>query len=130
MTAMLEYKIRQRGDVTILDLSGRISAGEALAFGPGSGVVLGDIIGELAKKGQRKVLLNLKGVKYIDSSGMGDVMRSFTSLRRQGGELKLLSPAPMVLEVLQIAHFHKVLEIKDDESLAVQSFSEPIAATG
>ncbi|HUC31060.1 MAG TPA: STAS domain-containing protein, partial [Candidatus Acidoferrum sp.] len=129
MTAMLEYKIRQRGDVTILDLSGRISAGEALAFGPGSGVVLGDIIGELAKKGQRKVLLNLKDVKYIDSSGMGDVMRSFTSLRRQGGELKLLSPAPMVLEVLQIAHFHKVLEIKDDESLAVQSFSEPIAAT-
>jgi len=127
---MLEYKIRQRGDVTILDLSGRISAGEALAFGPGSGVVLGDIIGELAKKGQRKVLLNLKDVKYIDSSGMGDVMRSFTSLRRQGGELKLLSPAPMVLEVLQIAHFHKVLEIKDDESLAVQSFSEPIAATG
>jgi anti-sigma B factor antagonist len=130
MTAMLEYKIRQRGDVTILDLSGRISAGEALAFGPGSGVVLGDIIGELANKGQRKVLLNLKDVKYIDSSGMGDVMRSFTSLRRQGGELKLLSPAPMVLEVLQIAHFHKVLEIKDDESLAVQSFSEPIAATG
>jgi anti-sigma B factor antagonist len=93
-------------------------------------VVLGDVIGELAKKGQRKVLLNLKDVKYIDSSGMGDVVRSFTSLRRQGGELKLLSPAPMVLGVLQIAHLHKVLEIKDDESLAVQSFSEPIAATG
>ena len=127
---MLEYKIRQRGDVTILDLSGRISAGEALAFGPGSGVVLGDIIGELAKKGQRKVLLNLKDVKYIDSSGMGDVVRSFTNLRRQGGELKPLSPAPMVLEVLQIAHLHKILQIKDDESLAVQSFSEPIAATG
>lgn len=101
---MLESKIRQRGDVTILDLSGRISAGEALAFGPGSGVVLGDVIGELAKKGQRKVLLNLKDVKYIDSSGMGDVVRSFTSLRRRGGELKLLSPAPMVLEVLQTAH--------------------------
>ena len=127
---MLEYKIRQRGDVTILDLSGRISAGEALAFGPGSGVVLGDIIGELAKKGQRKVLLNLKDVKYIDSSGLGDVVRSLTSLRRQGGELKLLSPAPKVLEVLRITHLHKVLEIKDDESLAVQSFSEPIAATG
>jgi anti-sigma B factor antagonist len=130
MTAMLEHKIRQRGDVTILDLSGRISVGEAVAFGPGSGVVLGEIIGELAKKGQRKILLNLKDVKYIDSSGMGDVVRSFTSLRRQGGELKLLSPAPMVLEVLRITHLHKVLEIKDDESLAVQSFSEPIAATG
>jgi anti-sigma B factor antagonist len=130
MTAMLEYKVRLRGDVTVLDLSGRISVGEALAFGPGSGVVLGDVIGELAKKGQRKVLLNLKDVKYIDSSGIGDVVRSFTSLRRQGGQLKLLSPAPMVLEVLRITHLHKILEIKDDESLAVQSFSEPIATTG
>ena len=127
---MLEYKVRLRGDVTILDLSGRISVGEALAFGPGSGVVLGDVIGELAKKGQRKVLLNLKDVKYIDSSGIGDVVRSFTSLRRQGGQLKLLSPAPMVLEVLRITHLQKILEIKDDESLAVQSFSEPIATTG
>jgi anti-sigma B factor antagonist len=93
-------------------------------------VVLGDVIGELAKKGQRKVLLNLKDVKYIDSSGIGDVVRSFTSLRRQGGQLKLLSPAPMVLEVLRITHLQKILEIKDDESLAVQSFSEPIATTG
>jgi len=127
---MLEYKVRLRGDITILDLSGRISVGEALAFGPGSGVVLGDVIGELAKKGQRKVLLNLKDVKYIDSSGIGDVLRSFTSLRRQGGQLKLLSPAPMVLEVLRITHLQKILEIKDDESLAVQSFSDPIATAG
>lgn len=66
---MLEYKIRRSGDVTLLDLSGRISVGEALAFGPGSGVVLASVIGELVKKGQRKILLNLKDVKYIDSSG-------------------------------------------------------------
>jgi anti-sigma B factor antagonist len=83
MTAMLEYKIRQSGDVTMLDLSGRISVGEALAFGPGSGVVLADVIGELSKKGQRKILLNLKAVKYIDSSGLGELVRNYTSLRRQ-----------------------------------------------
>src|ERR1700730_1266352 len=83
MTAMLEYKIRQSGDVTMLDLSGRISVGEALAFGPGSGVVLADVIGELAKKGQRKILLNLKAVKYIDSSGLGELVRNYTSLRRR-----------------------------------------------
>ena len=65
---MLEYKIRQSGDVTMLDLSGRISVGEALAFGPGSGVILADVIGELAKKGQRKILLNLNAVKYIDKA--------------------------------------------------------------
>ena len=125
---MLDYKIRQAGDVTILDLAGRISVGEALAFGPGSGTVLGDVIRELANKGHRKILLNLRDVKYIDSSGMGDVVRSFTSLRRQGGDLKLFGPTPPVLEVLRITNLHKVLEIKDDEASAVQSFSKQTAA--
>jgi len=69
-------------------------------------------------------------VRYIDSSGVGDLMRSVTSLRQQGGDLKLLSPAPMVLEVLRITRLDSVLEIKDDELLAVQSFSEPYATTG
>jgi anti-sigma B factor antagonist len=124
MTAMLEYKIRQTRDVTILDLSGRISVGEALAFGPGSGTVLSDVIRDLASKGHRKILLNLKDVKYIDSSGMGDVMRSFTGLQRLGGELKLLSPAPRVLEVLQVTRLHKVLKIEDDEVSAIQAFSK------
>jgi anti-sigma B factor antagonist len=127
---MLEYKDRQQGEVTILDLSGRISVGEALAFGPGSGLILGDVIRELAKKGHKKILLNLKDVKYIDSSGVGDLVRSATSLRRQGGDLKLLSPTPMMLEVLRITRLDNVFEIKDDELLAVQSFSEPFAATG
>jgi anti-sigma B factor antagonist len=125
---MLEYKIRQAGDVTILDLAGRISVGEALAFGPGSGTVLGDVIRELANKGHEKILLNLRDVKYIDSSGMGDVVRSFTSLRRQGGDLKLFGPTPPVLEVLRITNLHKVLEIKDDEASAIQSFSQQTAA--
>ncbi len=125
---MLDYKIRQAGDITILDLAGRISVGEALAFGPGSGTVLGDVIRELANKGHRKILLNLRDVKYIDSSGMGDVVRSFTSLRRQGGDLKLFGPTLPVLEVLRITNLHKVLEIKDDEASAVQSFSKQTAA--
>lgn len=127
---MLEYKSRQQGDVTILDLSGRISVGEALAFGPGSGLVLGQVIRELAEKDQKRILLNLKDVKYIDSSGVGDLVRSVTSLRRQGGDLKLLTPSPMVLEVLRITRLDRVLDIRDDELLAVQSFSEPFAATG
>jgi anti-sigma B factor antagonist len=125
---MLDFKIRQAGDVTILDLAGRISVGEALAFGPGSGTVLGDVIRELANKGHRKILLNLRDVKYIDSSGMGDVVRSFTSLRRQGGDLKLFGPTQPVLEVLRITNLHKVLEIKDDEASAIQSFSKQTAA--
>jgi anti-sigma B factor antagonist len=127
---MLEYKNRQQGEVTIVDLSGRISVGVAMAFGPGSGLVLGDVIRELAKKGQKRILLNLKNVKYIDSSGVGDLVRSVTTLRQQGGDLKLLSPAPMVLEVLRITCLDRIFEIKDDESSAVRSFSEPIAARG
>jgi anti-sigma B factor antagonist len=123
---MLEYKIRQSGDVTILDLSGRISVGEALAFGPGSGVVLAAIIGELVKKGQRKILLNLTNVQYIDSSGIGDLVRNYTSLRRQGGDLKLLNPSPTVLDALRITHLDRILDIREDEQLAVQSFSKPI----
>lgn len=102
---------------------------KAVAFGPGSGLIVGDIIRELANKGQKKILLNLKNVRYIDSSGIGDLVRSVTSLRRQGGDLKLLGP-PMVLEVLQVTRLDKILDIKDDELLAVQSFSEPFAATG
>jgi anti-sigma B factor antagonist len=125
---MLEYKIRQSGDVTMLDLGGRISVGEALAFGPGSGVVLADIIGELAGKRQRKILLNLKAVKYIDSPGIGELVRNYTSLRRQGGELKLLSPTPTILEALRITHLDRILDIKEDEQLAVQSFSKRVSA--
>jgi anti-sigma B factor antagonist len=127
---VLECKSRQQGEVTILDLSGRISVGEALAFGPGSGLILGDVIRELAKKGQKKILLNLKDVRYIDSSGIGDLVRCATSLRREGGDLKLLSPAPIILEVLHITRLDKTFEIKDDELLAVRSFSEPFSATG
>jgi anti-sigma B factor antagonist len=125
---MLEYKIRQSGDVTLLDLSGRISVGEALAFGPGSGVVLASVIGELVKKGQRKILLNLNDVKYIDSSGMGDLVRNYTSLQRQGGDLKLLNPSPTVLEALRITHLERIFDIKEDEDIAVQSFSKPRVA--
>ncbi len=127
---MLEYKIRQTGDVTILDLSGRISVGEALAFGPGSGVVLGEVVRGLAKKGQRKILLNLKDVTYADSSGVGDLVGSLASLQRQGGELKLLNPNPRLSELLQITRVYQLFEIKDDEVSAIQSFSKPMAAAG
>ena len=107
---MLDYKVRQAGGITIVGLSGRISVGEALAFGPSNGVMLGKVIRELADKGQNKILLNLKDVKYIDSSGMGDMVRSLTSLRREGGDLKLLNAATAVAEVLRLTRLDKVFE--------------------
>ena len=118
----LEQNVRQIGDVAILDLSGRLSLGEALAFGPGSGVVLGQTIHELTKKGQRKILLNLAGVTYVDSSGVGQLMGALTSARNQGGDLKLLKPSSQIVNLLQITKLTSVFDVHQDEAAAIQSF--------
>ena len=120
----LEQNVRQIGDVAILDLSGRLSLGEALAFGPGSGVVLGQAIRELTKKGQRKILLNLAGVTYVDSSGVGQLMGALMSARNQGGDLKLLKPSSQILNLLQITKLTGVFDVQQDEAAAIQSFSK------
>jgi len=120
----LEQNVRQIGDVAILDLSGRLSLGEALAFGPGSGVVLGQAIRELTKKGQRKILLNLAGVTYVDSSGVGQLMGALMSARNQGGDLKLLKPSGQILNLLQITKLTGVFDVQQDEAAAIQSFSK------
>ena len=125
---MLEYKIRRTGDVTILDLDGRISLTDALWSA--SGVVLGKVIRELVKKGERKILLNLKAVTFVDSSGIGELMGALTSVHKQGGELKLLNPTPTVMELLRTTHLDTVLEIRDDENSAIQAFSSRLAAAG
>jgi anti-sigma B factor antagonist len=120
----LEQSVRQIGDVAILDLSGRLSLGEALAFGPGSGVVLGQAIRELTKKGHRKILLNLAGVTYVDSSGVGQLMGALMSARNQGGNLKLLKPSSQILSLLQITKLTGVFDVQQDEAAAIQSFSK------
>jgi len=125
---MLEYKIRRTGDVTILDLDGRISLVDALWSA--SGVVLGKDIRELVKKGERKILLNLKGVTFIDSSGIGELMGALTSVHRQGGELKLVNPTPRVIDLLRITRADTMFDIRDDENSAIQAFSSRLAAAG
>jgi len=125
---MLKYNVRQTGDVTILDLNGRLSLGEALAFGPGSGVVLGDTVRELAKKGQKKIVLNLASVSYVDSSGVGQLVGALTSARNQGGETKLLKPSSNVLLLLKTTKLDTVFDIHEEEAAAIQSFSKTAAA--
>ena len=120
---------RQRNDVTILDLAGRLSLGEAVAFGPGSGVVLSETVRELAKKGNKNILLNLAGVTYVDSSGVGQLTGALTSAHRQGASLKLLSPTPRVLDLLKMSKLDTVFDISTDEGTAVASFKRA-AATG
>lgn len=107
------------GDVTIVDLSGRIVLGEGSAE-------LRDLVRNLASTGNKKILLNLSGINYIDSSGLGELVAAFTSLRKQGGELKLLNLTKRVHDLLHITKLHTVFEITDDEAASVKSFSPPI----
>lgn len=126
----MNYEIRQKGGVAILDLSGRLSLGEEVAFGPGSGVVLGDTIRELTKKGERKILLNLAGVTYVDSSGVGQLTGAFTTARKHGADLKLLNPTSQVQNLLRITKLDTFFDIKHDENTAVKSFAREAAAQG
>ena len=106
---------RQVNGVTVVDMSGRITLGEG-------SVVLRDTIRDLLGKGQKKILLNLGNVTYIDSSGIGELVSAFTSVRNQGGELKLLNLTKKVHDLLQITKLYTVFDIKDDETAAVGAF--------
>ena len=113
----MKASTRQVDGVTILDLSGRIKEGEDIS-------VLRDTVEDLLGKGQKKILLNLCDVNHIDSSGVGALLRAFTSVRNQGGELKLLKLTKKVHDLLQITKLYTVFDIKDDEATAVQAFTQ------
>ena len=107
------------GGVTIVDLSGRIVLGEGSAG-------LRDLLRKLVSEGIKKILLNLRNVDYIDSSGLGELVSAFTSMRIQGGELKLLNLTKRVRALLQITKLLTVFDITDDEATSVKSFSPAI----
>jgi anti-sigma B factor antagonist len=108
---------RQLDGVTVVDMSGRITLGEG-------SVILRDTIRDLIGKGQKKILLNLGDVTYIDSSGIGELVSAFTAVRREGGELKLLNLTKKVHDLLQITKLYTVFDIKDDETAAIKSFAK------
>ncbi|HEX6505764.1 MAG TPA: STAS domain-containing protein [Terriglobales bacterium] len=112
----MKSNTRQVDGVTIVDLSGRITLGEG-------SVVLRDTVRELIGKGNKKILLNLGDVNYIDSSGIGELVSAFTTVRNQGGELKLLNLTKKVHDLLQITKLYTVFDVKDDETSAVKSFA-------
>jgi len=108
---------RQVDGVAIVDMSGRITLGEG-------SVILRDTIRDLIGKGQKKILLNLGDVTYIDSSGIGELVSAFTAVRREGGELKLLKLTKKVHDLLQITKLYTVFDIKDDEAVAIKAFGK------
>ena len=101
--------------ITIVDCSGRITLGEG-------SVVLRDAVKDLLGKGQKKILLNLGDVNYIDSSGIGELVSAYTTVKNQGGELKLLNLTKKVHDLLQITKLYTVFDVRDDETTAVKSF--------
>ncbi len=103
--------------VTIVDLSGRITLDEGSA-------ALRETVKQLIDQGQKRVLLNMSKVQFIDSSGIGELVSAFTSAREQGGELKLLNLSKKVHSLIQITKLHAVFDIRDDEAAAVQAFSK------
>jgi anti-sigma B factor antagonist len=107
---------RKVDGVTIVDLSGRITLGEG-------SVVLRDTVKDLSSKGDKKILLNLGDVTYIDSSGIGELVSAFTSVRNAGGDLKLLNLTKKVHDLLQITKLYTVFDISDDEASAIASFN-------
>ena len=108
------------GGVTIVDLRGRIVLGEASTG-------LRDLVQNLAIEGIKKILLNFRDVDYIDSSGLGELVSAFTSIRSQGGELKLLNLTKRVRSLLQITRLLTVFDVTDDEATSVKSFSPAIS---
>ena len=107
----LKYNVWQSSNVAILDLNGRLSLGEALAFGPGSGVVLSDTIRELTKKGQKKILLNLAEVTYVDSSGLAVLIEAMQNVRGYGGHFGVVGLQEPVRTVFEIARLDQVFQI-------------------
>jgi len=107
---------RQVGDVTVIDATGRITLGEGAS-------TFRDTVRDLAAKGNKKLLVNLGDVSYIDSSGIGEMVSGFTTVTNHGGQLKLLGLSKRVKDLLQITKLYTVFEVFDDEASAVRSFS-------
>ena len=106
---------REIRGITVVDVSGRITLGEGSAM-------MRELVRDLLNKGQTKIVLNLGDVNYIDSSGIGELVSGFTTVKNQGGELKLLNLTKKVHDLLQITKLYTVFEVHSDEQSVLSSF--------
>ena len=113
--AELNIKERQAGDVTILDMDGKITIGDG-------NVALRSAIRRLIEEGKKKILLNLSGVGYVDSSGIGELVSSYTTTSSKGGQLKLLNLTQKIHDLLTITKLLTVFDVYEDEATALNSF--------
>ena len=113
----MQIEQRSLGDVVVLDLKGRVTLGEG-------DELLKDKVNSLINQGQKKVVLNLAEVPYIDSAGLGEIVRTYTTVSRQGGSLKLLNLTKLITDLLSITKLLTVFETFESENDAVRSFSQ------
>jgi anti-sigma B factor antagonist len=113
--AELNIRERQAGDVTVLDMDGRITIGEG-------SVALRSVIRRLLEEGKKHILLNLAGVGYIDSSGIGELVSSYTAINKEGGQLKLLSLTQKLRDLLTITKLLTVFDSYETEADALSNF--------
>jgi anti-sigma B factor antagonist len=107
--------IREVGDVTVIDMDGRITLGEGSSL-------LRDLVRESLGKSRKKIVMNLAGINYIDSTGLGELVSGYRLVKSQGGELKLLNLNKKVTDLLQITKLYTVFDIHNQEAQAVASF--------
>jgi len=106
---------REIGDVTVIDMDGRITLGEGSSL-------LRDLVREKLAKGHKKIVMNLAGINYIDSTGLGELVSGYRMIKSQGGELKLLNLNQKVADLLEITKLYTVFDIHRQETEAISSF--------
>lgn len=117
----LTIATRQSGDVTVLDVAGRIQLGEGA-------ISLRNALRELLEKNHNRILLNLGEVTYMDSSGIGELVAAFTTVTNRGGQVKLLNLTKRMKDLLQITKLYTVFDVHDSEASALRSFSAAAGA--
>lgn len=117
----LSANVRHFGDVAVVDLDGRITLGESTGL-------LRDNLRQLLGQGIKKIVLNLAGVSYVDSAGLGELVGLYTTAKNQGGSVKLLNLQKKLSDLMQITKLHTVFETYDNEHKAVNSFVQSATA--
>lgn len=112
----MKLATRKSANIVIIDVDGKIVLGDG-------DVEIKNTVDSLVEQGNRNFILNLSKVPYLDSAGLGEIIRCFTTLRKLGGSFKLLSPNRRVIDLLTITKLLEVFDIYDSESTAVASFS-------
>jgi anti-sigma B factor antagonist len=108
--------IRQSDNVSLVDVKGRLTSFEAQAFR--------EAIHGLISRGHKNIILNLNGLEYLDSSGIGELVRNYLSVVKKGGAMKVVGLAPKVEEILKVTQLYQVFPEFPDEESALESFPD------